>query len=126
MVGIGTYVAFVGDVSAKAGWVQTILIIRIAITLVSGTILLLTNSLPNLATVPWKLILAVAVCDVTAFALFNITIQYLDVSTTMMITSCSSLVTAVIMYGRYKERLQSHQIVGIGITALALTLLSKV
>ncbi len=125
MVGIGIYMASVGAISGKAGWVQTILFIRIAIAVTSGGILALTHTLPRLSSIPWKLVMAVATCDVAAFALFNITIQYVDVSTVVMITSCSTLVTALVMYVKYKERLHIHQTIGIGITTLALMLLSR-
>ncbi|HUD20425.1 MAG TPA: DMT family transporter [Patescibacteria group bacterium] len=113
-IGVGIYLFFVAIVTRTDGWFLTALVIRIAITITTGILLLFQRISINrlIKETPWKAVGLAAVLDVIAFSVYNIAVGRYEVSSVTMVVATQPVVMVILANKLFGERLSRRQIIG--------------
>lgn len=113
-LGTGIYFFFVGISSRTNGWYSTALGIRIMIPLTIAAVFLIQRKKLSLLfkDIAWKWIIPGAICDVTAFSIYNYALTRYEVSYVAVIGAAAPIVSTVLAILLLKEKLTIFQIIG--------------
>src|SRR5574338_611300 len=117
---LAVFYLFTAFLARSDGWFVTAFGLRVVI--IAGSFLLLLFQKKSITqifnNVPWMWIGVAGFLDGLGFSVFTLALTFSQISYVAVIASTQSLITVILAYMFYKERLQLYQVVGlIGIVA---------